>query len=635
MRDAARLLLDSTIDRRTFVSRLAGIGVGAAAAGGIAQGLASPVEGPAPPTGRVLTGLTGGELTAELLRDWDVRYVFGLGGSEEVGFLDALVDRLDLQYVQALHEGSVMAMADGYARASGQTSFVNLHSVAGLGYALAPLVDAFKDRIPIVITAGRQSTPLRGQNAFLEAVNLHQIPRDYTQWTWDVMSAETIPEVLRRAFLLARVPPGGPTFVTFSKDLWETRVARAEIVPQSRSEPNLDVPADEHQVARTVDLLVGAELPVIVAGREFDRHGGMAHLVEIAELLGAPVFMDLPTAHSPVLFPTTHPHYAGMFAEGTDFPGAFDLFWNVGGTMFSLGAPVASPLIPSGATIVHTSIDPAEVGRNHAVDVGMIASPRLATAAILEELRRRTLDSTAVAARRDRVTTHHAARAARLQTQAENVWNSRPIASERLAVELNRRMAPDAIVVSELVTSEPFLSAYLDLDLDRRPRRNLTSSGGVLGWGVAAAVGAKIAQPSRQVVGLVGDGSFQFGLQALWTAVRYEVPIAVVIWNNGAYQANRRHLHNYGGRAAETGKYIGCSLGSPEIDHVAIAGGYGVEAERIEDPAGLGDALDRCFGAVSTGRPYVVDVKIAPRLGGADSTWFDFFSVARGEPRRS
>ena len=149
------------------------------------------------------------------------------------------------------------------------------------------------------------------------------------------------------------------------------------------------------------------------------------------------------------------------------------------------------------------------------------------------------------------------------------------------------------------------------------------------------AIGAKIAQPDRQVVVLVGDGSFQFGVQALWTAVRYEVPVAVVIWNNGAYQANRKFLHQYGGRAAATGRYPGCSIDSPQIDHVAICKGYGVEGEHVEDPAMLAAALERCFTTTASGRPYVVDVRIARRYGGADSTWFDFFSVAKGLKRQT
>ena len=196
-------------------------------------------------------------------------------------------------------------------------------------------------------------------------------------------------------------------------------------------------------------------------------------------------------------------------------------------------------------------------------------------------------------------------------------------------------MADDAIVVSELITSEEYLPAYMDVGTGAARRTNYTSSGGVLGWGVAAGIGAKIGRPDRQVVALVGDGSLQFGIQALWSAVRYDVPLAVVVYNNGGYQATRKFLHLYGGRAAATGKYVGANLQGPDIDNVSLCKGYGVEAERVDDPAKLDGALDRCFEATANGRPYLVDVRLARRLGGADSTWYDHFSIAKGERRRS
>jgi benzoylformate decarboxylase len=632
----ARQLLDRQISRRTFVSHLTSLGVAAGAASRFSHALQAQTSGSAAvPAGRVLRDATGGEVMAEFLIDWNVPYVFGLAGSEEVGFLDALVDRVQLQYVQALHESSVMAMADGYARASGQTAFVNVHSDAGTAYALGQIANAFRDRVPVVITAGGQSTLARGENVFLEAPNLAQLPRDYTRWTWDVLSAETIPEVLRRAFLFARVPPGGPTFVTFSKDLWERRIARAEILPRSRSEPDAALHPDPQAVKRAADLLAGARFPVLVAGREMNAYGGADDLRAIAELLGAPVFSDLFASHSPITFPSFHPQFAGFFAEDERFPKDYDVFWSLGGTMFTAAGATAEPIVPRGTSVIHTSLDTSEVGRTYPVDVPMTARVDLTAKAVLDELRQRTISPATVADRRSAVQRYTSARRQALDEQARRVWNNRPIAIERLSSELNRLIDPTAIVVTELISEEQVADAYFDLNRDARGRRHFTTAGGCLGWGVPNAIGAKIAQPDRQVVALVGDGSFQFGVQALWTAVRYEVPIAVVIWNNGAYQANRKFLHQYGGRAAATGRYPGCSIDSPSIDHVSIAKGYGVEAERVDEPSALAAALERCFKTVASGRPHVVDVRIARRYGGADSTWVDFFSVARRLKRQT
>ncbi len=635
MKRDAHLFLDRRISRRAFVSRLTRAGVAATAATGLARSLDAVEQTAAPPAvGRTVQGLTGGELMAEFLIDWKIPYIFGLGGSEEVGFLDALVDRVQLQYVQGLHESSIMAMADGYARASGQTSFVNVHSDAGTAYALGQMANAFKDRVPVVVTAGAQSTLARGQNVFLEAVNLSQLPREYTRWTWDVLNASTIPEVLRRAFLFARVPPGGPTFVTVSKDLWEQPVARAEILPRSRSEPDAALHADPDAVRRAADLLANAEFPVIVAGRELNPYGGADSVREIAERLGAPVFSDLFASHSPVTFPSFHPQYGGFFAEDDRYPLRHDVFWSIGGTMFTAAGAVAAPILPRATAVIHTGVDTSEIGRTYPVDVPMAARVDLAAAAILDELRRRPVPSSA-AARRAAVERYTRERRRALDEQARLNWNGSPISIERLSSELNRLIDSDAIVVTELISEEQAADAYFELSRDVSGRRHFTTSGGVLGWGVPNAIGAKIARPDRQVVALVGDGSFQFGVQALWTAVRYEVPIAVVIWNNGSYQANRKFMHAYNRRAAATGRYPGVSIDSPQIDHVAICKGYGVEAERVEDPAMLAPALERCFKIAAQGRPYVVDVKIVRRYGGAESTWFDYFSVARGIKRQS
>jgi benzoylformate decarboxylase len=420
--------------------------------------------------------------------------------------------------------------------------------------------------------------------------------------------------------------------------MWEGPIARAEILPRSRTELDIDIAPSEEAVKRAADLLAGAAFPVITVGKEVNRFGGSDELMEIAEILGAPVFKEVYAAHAPMTFPSTHPHYAGMFTTDPHYPKDFDVFWSVGGTMFSLGAHSPVPLVPRTTKVIHTGLDASEIGRSYPVDLAMMANPRVAAREIAFELKKRNLKTTAIEERRRKVQDYHLERRRKLDADAEKRWSADPISVERLMVEVNRVLDPDAIAVTELITAEFYLPSYFDIDHTRKEserRRNLTSCGGVLGWGVPAALGAKIAKPDRQVVALVGDGSLQFGIQALWTASRYEIPIGVIVWNNGEYQANRRYLNAYGRRAAATGKYIGCSLGSPEIDNVSLAKGYGVEGERVEDPAKLQAALARCLRSVGEGRTYLLDVKIERMYGGADSDWYDFFSVAKNQPRVS
>jgi benzoylformate decarboxylase len=306
----------------------------------------------------------------------------------------------------------------------------------------------------------------------------------------------------------------------------------------------------------------------------------------------------------------------------------FDLFWSVGGTMFTQFTKPAQPLVRQSVEVIHSSIEGARIGRNYPVDLAVAGNTRLTLQALLEELQQRGLPGSKFTARRERVVAQHTARRAGLMAVAQKVWDETPIAPERLALELNDRLDAGATVVCELATSDFFVWSYLDFHQADPGRRHFTSAGGCLGWGLGAAIGAKMGRPNQQTALLVGDGSFQFGVQALWSAARYKVAVAVIIWNNLSYQANRRALHSYGGRSAATGKYTGCYLGSPAIDNIRIARGYGVDGEKVADPAKLGEAINRCFRTVAAGDPYVLDVSIQPRFAGAESTWFDEFSIA-------
>ena len=199
-------------------------------------------------------------------------------------------------------------------------------------------------------------------------------------------------------------------------------------------------------------------------------------------------------------------------------------------------------------------------------------------------------------------------------------------------------MEPDADIVTEVVSSDDHIRRYLTFD-HKRPvqerRRNFDTTGGILGWGCSAAVGVAIGNPHKEVWCLTGDGSFNFGSQALWSASRYEAPIGFVVYNNGQYQANRLNMARYKGRMLETNKFLGVQLGHPDIKYVAIADAYGIEAERVADPRGLAAAIGRCKRAMADGRPYLLDVIIERRFEGADSDYYDFFSVARNLPRQS
>jgi benzoylformate decarboxylase len=628
-------LVDKAISRRSFIRHLTEAGMSIAGANVIAAALGSAAKADELDAGiessRIVRGLTGGELMAAFLMDWDVPFVFGLAGSEEVGFLDALVDRPDLRYATCVHENTAMAMADGYSRSTGKTSFVCLHSVAGTAYALGQMVTSYRDRVPVVVAAGRQSTNFRGTDGFLEAPNLDSLPRDYSQWIWDVMSADTIPEVLRRAFILSEAPPGGPAFLTFSKDLWEVQVDEAEILPRSRSRVSYDVDPPEHHVKAIADALLERQMPLFFLGNEGVRQEISREVGDLAAEVGALVMTGNKT---PQIFPNTHPNYAGQHPIPTTISDKIDTFWAIGAPMFKLSNLPARPYVARDAMTFQTGWTEFEVGRNYPVDSAAVAGIKATAAAVLEEVRRRDAQKSGLIADRQRWIEDYIGRRRRgLQTVLEKRWDKRPISAERVGAELDQVIDERALVFNELLTSEGVVRDYIRFDHEKpieERRYNCDTTAGILGWGIGAAIGGKMGNPDRETWCLTSDGSANFGIQSLWSAARYDVPLGIVVFNNGHYQANRLNFARYNGRMKETNQYIGVNLGHPDIGYVKLAEGYGIEGERVDEPAQVAQALARCKKAMREGRPYLVDIKIATaeHIPGWDMTHYDHFSVA-------
>lgn len=578
---------------------------------------------------KLLRDATGGELIAEFLIHWDVPYVFGLSGSEEVGLWDALVDREDrIKYVTCVHEHVAMAMADGYSRASGKTPLVALHSIAGAAYAFGQLVTSYRDRVPVIVTAGRQSTDFRGHEGFLEAANLHTFPQQYTQWTWDVMDVATIPDTLRRAALLAEAPPGGPVFVTFSKDLYEKRVPEAEILPREKSIVSRSALPPREHVEAIVDGLLTAQAPVILIGNEAIHDEVSDEVMAIADAVGVPVMTSFEMA---MVYPTNHPSYAGTaLIHDKELPRKADVFWSLGGHMFKRLFN-EGVIVPRSSRIFHTGLDHTEVARNYPVDSAALANIKTTAAAVLESLRSRPLDSPLLRDRRARMQAYAEAKRSRLDEELARDSEKSPIALSRLFSELDRVMSTDARIIQEMVTSMDQAHNYLTIDADmpvEKRRKAFGTTGGILGWGLPAAIGVAIASPGKEIWCLVGDGGFNFGVQALWSAARYEAPIVFLVLNNGEYQANRLNMAKYAGRMLDTGRYPGVSLGHPDIDYVSLAKGYGVDGELVSDPSQLAEVLGRAKQSIQAGRPYLVDVHIEKRFGAYDEDWFDHFSIA-------
>ena len=405
-------------------------------------------------------------------------------------------------------------------------------------------------------------------------------------------------------------------------DVWASEAEHTSLIPAKRTVSENRIFPDTDAVDQAVDWIVAADNPLLIAGAELPRWGGLAELANISDRLGATVSGDTSSSRSSMGFPSDHPHYLGAMRAPIKSPTPFDVVLIAGASRLSLSRG-GHPLIPPEARIIEIGLREDHLARNYPADLLIYAHPGATLDQLQSAIDKRTLNSSRVRARSQEAMALKEQGQARRELTLERVWDSDPIAPERLAAEIDRAIASNAIVVTEGVSSDAAIWDYVNFDQPGGGRRHMISSGGSLGWGVGAAIGTKLGAPNNQVVSLVGDGSYQFAVQALWTAKRFEVPLIIVIFNNLGYQANRWALAGQQGRAAATGQYIGISLDDPQIDHVGIARAYGIDGERVANPEELAGALKRAVAAENSGQAYVLDVIIDRRGGGADVNWHE------------
>jgi benzoylformate decarboxylase len=548
--------------------------------------------------------MTGRQAFLEILRAAGVEYIFGNPGTTELPLMDILVDHPELQYVLALHEGVVMAMADGYAMASGKLGVVNVHVAPGLGNAMGMLYDAMKTAAPLLVTAGQQDS----RYALTEPIlwgDLVRMATPLTKWAYQVERVEDLPRALRRAIKVATTPPTGPVFLALPMNIMMAEAA-LEVSAPPRLGPRLR--GDLETMRRAADMLASARQPLIIAGDEVAKSEALDELVAVAEALGARVFAE--TVPNTTNFPSDHPLYQGplvrtQHAVRTTLQEA-DVVFAVGADMFTMSLYSDIEPFPEGAKLICLNIDPWEIGKNHPVDVAILGDPK-ATLAELTPMIDERLDAGRRQAARHHMEALRRAKAEalqRLHAQAAEEASRHPMSPLVMNQTIAASVPEEIIIVDEAITSGTGLRAFLPR---RRARDYFGLKGGGIGWGLPATMGVALASPERPVLGLIGDGCALYSMQGLWTAARYGLRCIFVICNNGQYLILKRRLHAYDGPAAKQQTYIGIDLAPPPIQFVELARALGVHAERVERPADLQRALHE---ALQRQGPTLLDVPL-------------------------
>ena len=554
--------------------------------------------------------MLGKHALAEMLVAEGVEYIFGNPGTSETPFLDGLQDYPQLQYVQALQEGTAVGMADGYARATGKPAFANIHIAGGLANGISGLYNAFRGGTPLVLTAGNSDTRMLISEPVLSG-DLVEMTEQYTKWSVEVRHASDIPVAIRRAFKEAKTPPTGPVFVSFP---WNTMDEEIDFDAVASSEGYFRIRPDVDAVARATELLASAENPVIVVGDRVAQAGAVEQVTRVAELTGARV---VATSYSEVNFPTAHPQWGGMLnlnspATARQFENA-DVVLAVGTDVFASFLYVDVPFLKPDARLIHLDSNYWEIEKSYPTEVGMLADPRAGMADLAE-----SLDGAMTGSQREAAATRSATLAARRERDHERyqerikpTWENRPMPVERMMHELAAAVPPDTIIAEEAVTSRPALNRAFDFE---KPGDIYGIRGGALGWAMPGALGVKLAHPDRPVLSVVGDGASMYTVQALWTASRYNIPVVYAICNNQAYRILKVNMEVYlrdmlDDRERDS-DYVGMDFAN-RLDLAMMAQAMGVHGERIDDPGDIGPAVQRAF---ESGRPALLDISISGAL---------------------
>jgi benzoylformate decarboxylase len=503
------------------------------------------------------------QATLDLLRAFGIRKVFGNPGSTELPFLSDWPD--DIDYVLGLQEASVIGMADGYAQATRNAGFVNLHSAAGVGNALGNIYTAHRNQTPMVITAGQQARSILPLQAFLYAERASEFPRPYVKYSVEPARAEDVPAAIARAYYVAMQPPCGPTFVSVPIDDWAHPAQPTPARSVSR-----ELGPDPDAMGALVAALANSKRPALVVGPAVDRAQAVDLMVEVAEKARAAVWVSPFSARCS--FPERHPQFAGFLhaspAQLSDALREYDLVVVIGAPVFTFHVEGHASIFDGAAMLFQITDDPTSAAVMP-VGASVIATMKPALTMLRDLLPE----------------TKRAIPAGRVLPPPPKAAD--PIPVDFLLHALSVAMPDDAMLVEEAPSHRPAMQKFLPI---RGQDSFYTMASGGLGWSLPASVGMALGYPDRRTVCLIGDGSAMYSIQALWTAAQRKLPLTVVVINNAGYGAMRSFS-----QVMQVRNVPGLDL--PGIDFVKLAQGMGCDAARVNKAAELVPALKHGLGS--------------------------------------
>lgn len=516
-----------------------------------------------------------------LLREAGMTTIFGNPGSNELPFIADLPP--DFRYISALQEAAVVGIADGYAQASGIPGVLSLHAAAGTGHGMGALANAATSKTPLVVIAGQQARAMIPSEAMLTIPEPGLLVAPFSRWSAQPARAQDVPSAVARAIHRCQLPSPGPTFLSVPLDDWG-REPDQNVGSLSGRKVHAGARPPGELVQLIARKLSEASSPAFVVGGEGDTDIGFAAAVAVAEAWGLPTYAGAETYR--LGFPSAHPLFRRSLpigrAEVAEVLAEHDFVLVAGAQAFRYHKFQAGPFLPEGTEVLSITNDADQAAYTQFGDT-VLADVSAALADLAQVAQVAPEPSASYSGRRP--------------PRAPAEPGEAPFSSAHVLDVLNAAQPPGTAYILEAPSIDALFLSRVDTDA---PRSFYTPAAGGLGFGLPAAVGVALAEKGRPVVGVIGDGSAQYGITALWTAAQEQARVTICYLRNGSYEALRQFSAFLGAQKAP-------ALDLPDIDIVSIAKGYGVQARTITTSAELAEALR---SAQSAPGPVLLDIPV-------------------------
>ncbi len=545
--------------------------------------------------------ITGRSAFLSILKSEGVTHLFGNPGTTELPIMHALKDYPEIKYILGLQESIVVAMADGYSRATGKLSVCNVHVAPGLGNAMGAIYNAKFVGSPVIITAGQQEQGHGLMEPMLYGP-LVQMAEPLVKWAIEVTRLEDLPRILRRAAKIALAPPTGPVFISLPGDILNTE-AKLDLGKPSRIQYNIS--PDKKTLEDIKNRILQANNPVIISGHEIAQTDSFSEITKFSEIIGAPVYQQ--TVPHGSHYPSEHKTYVGTMprsqSEVKKILENYDLLICVGSDVLRMSVWSSTEPLPKNMSIIHIGIRDWELAKNYHTEQ-----------AILGNVKTTLLNLNKTIA--NNLNKKYKNNANRRIKEIEKInWSKNkknltsttlkdkdiiPITPDWLMMTLAENISNNNIVVEEALVSSRSLLNFLPFK-NSKDFYGLASGG--IGWAVSGCIGVSLANTNKTIVAIIGDGSSMYAIQSIWTAAHYNLPIIYVIANNQSYRIIKERLEGFHNNT----NFVGMDFNKPKIDFVKLGNSMGVESKQVSEPTELKSLFKKAF---KYKKPYLIEVMV-------------------------